>query len=170
MFTYDIAKEEYLNQLLTKLLGEKYLVAKHFDMPVYTIPVENILQVFKTLYDDEVLQFRFLTSLCGVHYPNQELSLGVVYQLHSFANNFRIRIKTFAEEAKPEIPSLTPIFEAANWLERETYDFFGIIFTGHPNLKRILNMDNFVGFPLRKGFPLEDQTREDKIDSFFGRD
>jgi NADH-quinone oxidoreductase subunit C len=103
-----------------------------------------------------------------MHYPQND-QLGVVYHLQSFTNNHRIRIKTTLELADPKIQTITSIWPAANWMERETYDFFGIQFEGHPNLKRILNVDEMTVFPLRKDFPLEDQTREDKDDSMFGR-
>jgi NADH-quinone oxidoreductase subunit C len=83
--------------------------------------------------------------------------------------NNRIRVKTFFPISNPEIPSVTDIWLGANWMERETYDFFGVKFKGHPNLKRILNMDEMDIYPLRKEYPLEDQTREDKNDSMFGR-
>jgi len=89
--------------------------------------------------------------------------------LHSFVNNHRIRIKTATDILNPTILTATTIWPSANWMERETYDFYGILFEGHPNLKRILNMDDMVDFPMRKEFPLEDQTREDKDDSMFGR-
>ena len=89
--------------------------------------------------------------------------------MQSFVNNHRIRIKTTTELKNPKIPTITSIWPAANWMEREAYDFFGIQFEGHPNLKRILNVDEMTDFPLRKEFPLEDQTRLDKDDSMFGR-
>ncbi|HNC30333.1 MAG TPA: NADH-quinone oxidoreductase subunit C, partial [Cyclobacteriaceae bacterium] len=72
-------------------------------------------------------------------------------------------------EEKPTVPTLTNVFPAANWMERETYDFFGVIFEGHPNLIRILNVEEMTIFPLRKEYPLEDQTREDKNNDMFGR-
>jgi NADH-quinone oxidoreductase subunit C len=120
------------------------------------------------LRDDNELQFSFLTTLCGMHYPGSQ-QLGVVYHLHNLAENHRIRIKTTVPESDPVLPTITSVWPSANWQERETYDFYGIQFEGHPNLVRILNMDDMVGFPLRKDFPLEDQTREDKDDSMFGR-
>jgi NADH-quinone oxidoreductase subunit C len=103
-----------------------------------------------------------------MHYP-EDSQLGVVYHLHSFVNNHRIRIKTRVSQDQPVLPTLTDIWPSANWMEREAYDFFGIVFEGHPNLKRILNVDEMTDFPLRKDFPLEDQTRDDKDDSMFGR-
>jgi len=71
--------------------------------------------------------------------------------------------------AQPEVASISDIFLSSNWMERETYDFYGITFTGHPQLKRILNMDEMVSFPMRKEFPMEDNGRTDKDDRFFGR-
>jgi NADH-quinone oxidoreductase subunit C len=104
-----------------------------------------------------------------MHYPEEALPLGLVYHLHSLVYNHRIRLKTATTTEDPHFPTATNIFATANWMERETYDFFGIIFDGHPNLVRILNVDDFEGFPLRKDFRLEDQTREDKNDAMFGR-
>jgi len=138
------------------------------DMLCITVKKESIQSIMLFLRDDQDLQYNFLTTLCGMHYPENE-HLGVVYHLQSFVNNHRIRIKTVVELNDPKIPTITSIWPAANWMERETYDFFGIQFEGHPNLKRILNMDEMTDFPLRKEFPLEDQTREDKDDSMFGR-
>jgi NADH-quinone oxidoreductase subunit C len=138
------------------------------DMLCLTVKKESIQSILLFLRDNQELQYNFLTTLCGMHYPENE-QLGVVYHLQSFVNNHRIRIKTFTELNDPKIPTITTIWPAANWMERETYDFFGIQFEGHPNLKRILNMDEMTDFPLRKEFPLEDQTREDKNDSMFGR-
>jgi NADH-quinone oxidoreductase subunit C len=138
------------------------------DMLCITVKKEFIQSILIFLRDDQELQYNFLTTLCGMHYPETE-KLGVVYHLQSFVNNHRIRIKTATELNNLKIPSITTIWPAANWMERETYDFFGIEFEGHPNLTRILNMDEMTDFPLRKEFPLEDQTREDKDDSMFGR-
>jgi len=138
------------------------------DMLCLSVSKENIQDILLFLRDDQELQYNFLTALCGMHYPEVD-QLGVVYHIHSFANNHRIRIKLTTDLANPHVPSVTSVWPAANWLERETYDFFGVIFDGHPNLRRILNVDEMTAFPLRKDFPLEDQTREDKDDSMFGR-
>jgi NADH-quinone oxidoreductase subunit C len=83
--------------------------------------------------------------------------------------NKRIRIKTYIPEQKLEIPTISDLWPAANWMERQEYDFFGVDFTGHPNLIRILNMEDITFFPMRKDFPLEDPTRDDKNDTMFGR-
>lgn len=138
------------------------------DMLCITVTKEVIHEVLLFLYDEKEMQFNFLTTLCGMHYPDRE-QLGVVYHLHSFVNNHRIRIKTSADIKNPIFATATTIWPSANWMEREAYDFYGILFEGHPNLVRILNMDDMTDFPMRKEFPLEDQTREDKDDSMFGR-
>jgi NADH-quinone oxidoreductase subunit C len=95
--------------------------------------------------------------------------MAVVYHLHSLVNNFRIRLKVFIPIANPEIKSIVDLYAGANWMERETYDFYGVQFIGHPNLVRILNEDSMDYFPMRKEYHLEDATREDKDDRFFGR-
>ena len=161
------------NQLVVARLIENFgeAIEKHevlSDMLCITVAKEVIHDVLLFLRDEKEMQFNFLTTLCGMHYPEKE-QLGVVYHLHSFVNNHRIRIKTATDIKNPVIPTATTIWPAANWMERETYDFYGILFDGHPNLVRILNMDDMTDFPMRKDFPLEDQTREDKDDSMFGR-
>jgi len=161
------------NQLVVEKLCDHFgeAIVMHevlADMLCITVQKESIQDVLLNLRDDKELQFNFLTTLCGMHYPEKS-QLGVVYHLHSFKNNHRIRIKTATDISNPSISTATTIWPAANWMEREAYDFFGIIFEGHPNLKRILNVDEMTDFPMRKDFPLEDQTREDKDDSMFGR-
>ena len=140
-----------------------------YDMQCITVKQNIIHDVVKFLYDDEVMQLRFLTTLCGMHFPDAEEKFGLVIHLHSFVNNYRLRLKIFTNQDPPTFPTFTDIYSAANWMERETYDFFGFKFTGHPDLRRILNVDDMVGFPLRKEFPLEDQARYDKDDKMFGR-
>ncbi|MEI6274711.1 MAG: NADH-quinone oxidoreductase subunit C [Prolixibacteraceae bacterium] len=155
------------NTLQKKFSDDIFLFDESSDILTVTVSKLVIVDMIKYLKED--LGFGFLTDLCGIHYPQQELQLGVVYHLHNLITNSRIRVKTFTSLAEPEIPTLTDIFSAANWMERETYDFFGVIFTGHPNLIRILNVEYLDYFPLRKEYPLEDQTRTDKDDRFFGR-
>jgi len=139
------------------------------DILTLTIDRSILHDVILCLKEDAALQFTFLTTLCGIHYPDDPLPLGVVYHLHNLYEKKRIRVKTFLPGADPSVRSLTDLFSAANWMERETYDFYGIIFTGHPNLKRILNVDYMDYFPMRKEYPLEDSARPDKDDRFFGR-
>ncbi len=141
-----------------------------YDMFTITLKREAVAPLIRHLYNHEEFKFKFLTNLCGLHYPNQKnQELGLMYQLHSFENNYRIRIKTFFPINDPVIATVTDIFNAANWMERQEYDFFGIEFKGHPNLKRILNVDDMTIFPMRKEYPAEDQARKDKNDIMFGR-
>jgi NADH-quinone oxidoreductase subunit C len=140
------------------------------DFPVFTVKKDRIIDVVKFLYDDPEMQFRFLTDLCGVHFPdNKGHELGVIYHLHNMRRNWRVRLRIFFALNDVSVPTLTTVFSAANWMERETYDFYGITFKGHPNLRRILNVDDLGGFPMLKEYPLEDPTRDDKDDKFFGR-
>ena len=132
---------------------------------------ETIHEVIQFLKEQEDLNFHFLTDLCGVHYPNNDSNhqFAVVYHMHNWVESFRIRVKTYLNGENPEVDSMTDLFLTTNWMERETFDFYGIKFKGHPQLKRILNMDEMESFPMRKEFPLEDQGRTDKDDRFFGR-
>jgi len=141
------------------------------DFPTFTVKKEEILNVLTFLYDYEDYKFQCMTSLCGVQYPDnaKEEEFCVVYQLHDMVQNQRIRIKVYTSESDIKVPSVTSLFKTANWLERETYDFYGIQFTGHPNLTKILNMEDQPYFPMRKQYQVEDETREDKNDAMFGR-
>jgi NADH-quinone oxidoreductase subunit C len=159
-----------IEEKLRNKFGEHLLSVEESDMPVYFIRPESVDDIVKFLYDDEELKFRFLTTMCGLHFPFQKgRELGMMYQLHNLEANTRIRLKTFFPIENPTVPTLTRIFATANWMEREAYDFFGIKFSGHKDMRRILNVDDMVAFPMRKEFPLEDGTREDKDDTMFGR-
>lgn len=130
---------------------------------------EDILEILEFLKTDGELQFNYLTDITAVHYPDLPKELAVVYHLHSLINNIRVRIKVFLDGSYPAIPTATVLWNGANWMERETYDFYGIQFVGHPDLRRILNVDDMEVFPMRKEYPLEDPNRVDKKDYFFGR-
>lgn len=157
-----------IKEKLTNKFGSNILSAEQqYDFPVITVDRHHIYEIINFLKEEG---FTFLTDLTGIHYPdNKGNELGVVYHLHDMPNNKRIRIKTFMPVSAPNISSVTGIFPGANWMERETYDFFGIIFAGHPNLKRILNMDEMNYHPMRKEYGLEDASRDDKNDKMFGR-
>jgi NADH-quinone oxidoreductase subunit C len=162
---------EHIKQRLTeKFPGQVTGFEEPYGMLTFEAPKELNLKVLNFLYDDEELKFRFLTTLGGVHYPhNKGRELAIVYHLHNMTDNVRIRFKVFTDINQPDIYTATGLFSAANWMERETYDFYGFNFVGHPNLKRILNVEEMDYFPMRKEFPLEDQTRIDKDDEMFGR-
>jgi NADH-quinone oxidoreductase subunit C len=157
---------------LKSQFGEENIwdIAEPFGMLTLTTKRENIREVITYLRDHKEFRFIFQTDLCGVHYPeNSGNEFAVVYHLHSLETNTRMRVKVFAPAEDPSVPTVSDIHLSANWQERETYDFFGIIFTGHPDLRRILNMDEMDYFPMRKEYPLEDQGRRDKVDEMFGR-
>lgn len=161
----------YIHEKLTAKFGSAIVsAAQERDFPVFVIEKNNIVDVIKYLKEDPELGFGFLTTMCGLHYPdNAGAELGMMYQLHNMPKNLRVRLKTFFPVSDPAIQTITGLFPAANWMERQEYDFFGIVFKGHPNLKRILNVDDMNYFPMRKEYPLEDATREDKNDKMFGR-
>lgn len=141
------------------------------DIFSFEVASESITDVMRFLKEDPLLRFNFLTDVCGIHYPDneKERQFAVTYHMHNWMDNVRIRFKCYLDGDNPEIETATYLFLGANWQERETYDFYGIIFKGHPQLKRILNMDEMVSFPMRKEFPMEDGGRTDKDDRFFGR-
>lgn len=157
---------------LTEKFGES-VFAFRMEEDILTFEAKPVIikDVIRFMKEDESLRFNFLTDLCGVHYPDNEkdIQFAVVYLMHNWIDNVRVRIKAFVKGDKPEIDTVTDVFAAANWMERETYDFFGIKFIGHPNLKRILNDEGMISFPMRKDHPLEDAGRTDKDDRFFGR-
>lgn len=162
---------EYIQERLVQQFAEQVTAfSVSYDMLQFEAPKDLNLKVLTFLYDDPQLRFTFLTDITAVHYPDQPgRELAVVYHLHNLTDNVRLRFKVFTAVATPEVFTATGLFSSANWMERETYDFLGVRFVGHPNLKRILNVDEMDYFPLRKEFPLEDQTRIDKDDEMFGR-
>jgi NADH-quinone oxidoreductase subunit C len=162
---------EIIQQKIIEKFGEQTSYWEQpYGMLTFVAEKEINVKILQFLYDDESLQFKFLTDLQAVHYPdNKGAELAVVYHLHNLVENVRIRFKVFTSIEKPEVYTATSLYAAANFMERETYDFYGINFIGHPNLIRILNVDEMDYFPLRKEFPLEDQTRIDKDDDMFGR-
>ena len=120
---------------------------------ILTIAREAIAQVATFLRDCPELRFQQLVDLCGVDYPSRTERFEVVYNFLSLKYNRRIQLKVATDEDTP-VPSLTPLFNSANWFEREAWDLYGIYFSGHPDLRRILTDYGFDGHPLRKDFPL----------------
>lgn len=140
------------------------------DILTLEVKPELNLKVLTFLFDEPSLGFQFLTDLTGIHFPDKTgAEIGVIYHVHNLKENVRLRIKIFVPIQKPDVYTATGLFSGANWMERETFDFYGINFIGHPNLKRVLNVDEMDYHPLRKEYPLEDQTRIDKDDEMFGR-
>lgn len=162
---------EIIQQKLKDKFGESLSgFTESYGMLAFEAPKEMNLKVMQFLYDDPELKFHFLTDLTAVHYPDETgRELAVVYHLHNMEDNVRLRLKVFTGIEKPDVYTATSLFASANWQEREAYDFFGVNFVGHPDLRRIMNVDEMDYFPLRKEYPLEDQTRIDKDDEMFGR-
>jgi NADH-quinone oxidoreductase subunit C len=135
----------------TKLISSEVL----FDTLVIEISASEAYNVIEFLKNDTTLSFNFLTLIGAVHYPEEKgRELCVVYHIHSWKNAIRLRIKSYLSQENPSIKSLTPLFDGANWQERETFDFFGIQFEGHPNMTRILNMDEMDYHPMLKQYHL----------------
>ena len=118
-----------------------------------TVPRDQIVAVLTRLRDDPALQFENLIDICGVDYPSRTERFEVVYHLLSLRRNLRLRVKISTDETTP-VPSAIPVFPGANWFEREAYDMYGIHFSDHPDLRRLLTDYGFRGHPLRKDFPL----------------
>jgi len=163
---------EIIKQKLTEKFGDAvYGFEEPYGMLTFESEKDMNLKVMQFLFDDEVLRFKFLTDLTAVHYPDQlGRELAVVYHLHNLTDNIRIRLKVFASIHEPDVFTATSLYSSANWMERETYDFYGVNFKGHPNLIRVLNVDEMDYFPMRKEFPLEDQTHALITRKFFNRE
>lgn len=130
---------------------QQFSVSKD-ELCLYVAPT-GLSQVLHFLRDHTNSQFKSMMDITAVDFPSRENRFEVVYNMLSMKYNGRIRVKTYASESSP-VPSAVPLFNGANWLERETYDMYGVFFTGHPDLRRILTDYGFEGHPLRKDFPL----------------
>jgi NADH-quinone oxidoreductase subunit C len=161
----------YIQDKVSQKFGNSVL---NFEMSrdIFTFEAtpDSIHEVIRFLKEQDDLNFHFLTDLTGIHFPDNDENhqFAVVYQLHNWVESVRIRVKTYLPE-NPTVDTITDLFLSSNWMEREAWDFFGITFKGHPQLKRILNMDEMISHPMRKEFPMEDGGRTDKDDRFFGR-
>ena len=165
-----LTNQEVAEELLGKFGEDVFDFEEPYGMLTLTTTRDHIMPMLEFLFNHEKFKANFLTDLTGVHYPDTPgREFAVVYHVHSLVHNFRLRIKVFLAEEDIHIPTATGLYSSANWMERETYDFFGIMFDGHPNLIRILNIEEMDYFPMRRQYPLEDTTREDKTDALFGR-
>lgn len=166
----ELTNDHIKKRLIEKFGDDVTNFTEPYGMLTFEVPKDLNLKLLQFLYDDPELKFQFLTDLQAVHYPdNTGKELAVVYHLHNLKDNVRIRFKIYTPVQNPDVYTATQLYACANWMERETYDFFGVNFVGHPDLKRILNVEEMDYFPLRKEYPLEEQTRVDKDDEMFGR-
>jgi len=165
-----MTNEEIKQKLIDKFGELVYHFEEPYGMLTFETETNNNLKVMTFLNDDSDLEFTYLNDLTAVHYPdNKGKELAVVYMLQNIKKSIRIRLKVFTDIEKPDVFTASNLFSTANWLEREAYDFFGVNFVGHPNLIRIMNVDEMDYHPLRKEYALEEQTRTDKDDDMFGR-
>ncbi|MCI0706023.1 MAG: NADH-quinone oxidoreductase subunit C [Ignavibacteriae bacterium] len=118
------------------------------------VPKESIVEICRFLKWDSELRFDLLADLCGIDMYTPAKRFGVIYNLYSLKSKHRIRLKTFTEEDDLKVPTVTGVWATANWHERETFDMFGIVFEGHPDLRRMYMPEEFEHYPLRKDFPL----------------
>ena len=150
----DDGKLDALGQTIVSALGAAatgHSVA--FNQLTIDVKAEKIVEVAKYLRDDQACRFVNFTDVTAVDHPGREKRFDVVYHLLSPTHNTRIRIRAEADETT-QVPSLIDVFPGADWFERETYDLYGVIFVGHPDMRRILTDYGFDGHPLRKDFPL----------------
>lgn len=145
---------QYLMSCLPKYI-QQFSVWKD-ELCIHICP-SGVIPVFNFLKYHTAAEFTMVADITAVDYPTKEKRFEVVYNLLSVRHNSRIRVKTYADEAQP-VPSITCLYDGANWYEREVYDLFGVFFTGHPDLRRIMTDYGFDGHPLRKDFPLTGYT------------
>ncbi|MCJ1455977.1 NADH-ubiquinone oxidoreductase 30.4 kDa subunit, mitochondrial [Mycoblastus sanguinarius] len=126
------------------------------ELTIY-IPPAGVIPVISFLKYHTAAEYTMVADITAVDYPTRDNRFEIVYNLLSVRHNSRIRVKTYADEATP-VPSITSLFDGANWYEREVYDLFGVFFVGHPDLRRIMTDYGFDGHPLRKDFPLTGYT------------
>ena len=162
--------EEILNEVKSKFSDKLVRDYVDYDSLILEIEAEGVYDVLAYLKNESSSQLNFLTTLCGLHFPDSAgKEFGVMYQIKNLISGYSLRLKSYIPLSSPKIKSVTSLFPSANWMERQEYDFFGIEFTGHPDLRRILNVDDMDYFPMRKEYRLEDATRDDKEDKYFGR-
>lgn len=141
-----------LSEYLSLKFDDKVETRAAFGELTLIVGRDDLREVMRFLHDDSRCRFVSFTDICGVDYPERAERFDVVYHLLSPTQNVRIRVKVRTDEDKP-VPSITEIYPGAEWFEREAYDLYGILFSGHPDLRRILTDYGFEGHPLRKDFP-----------------
>jgi NADH-quinone oxidoreductase subunit C len=146
--------EAVLQRLTNKFTGTPLAADEFRGELTVVVPKDRIVEVCRFLKEENALQFNFLADLCGIDMAAPSLRFGVIYNLYSLPRKHRIRLKTFTSEDEPHVPTVSTVWATANWHERETFDMFGIVFDGHPDLRRMYMPDEFEYYPLRKDFPL----------------
>jgi NADH-quinone oxidoreductase subunit C/D len=149
---YDSGAASELASLRARFPAGSITPQEGMDQPTWVVRREVLSELARALRDDPASRFDLLMDLGGVDYPDREERFEAVYHLYSVPRNARLRLKVPVGESDPVLPSLIPVWKAANWFEREAFDMFGLRFTGHPNLSRILCHEGFQGHPLRKDY------------------
>ena len=146
--------EKILGRLRDKF-GRDMLDATEFrgELTV-VVPAEHIVEICRFLKEDPDLRYDLLADLCGIDMQTPTRRFGVIYNVYSYRSKHRFRLKAFVEEENPRLPTVCGVWKTANWHERETFDMFGIVFDGHPDLRRLYMPEEFEHYPLRKDFPL----------------
>lgn len=154
----DKLKELFPNDIVS--------VREFRDEVTVSLNKNNIVSILKYLHDDPSTDFDYLQDLCGMDYPKKKPRFEVVYHLYSIKNKRMLRLKALVPEDDCRIHSVTSIWKGADWHERECFDMFGIYFTGHPDLRRILMPEDWTGHPLRKDYPLKGPEPDDEWQGF----
>ena len=149
------SSNELFIQRLKERFGEVVLSTVVFrDELTCTVAKDSIVEVCRFVKEDPAFDMKFMSDMVGVDYPERKPRFEVIYHLLSITKRSRLRLKVLVDEGQ-SVPSVTGVWKSANWHEREVYDMFGILFTGHPDLKRIYLPHDWEGFPLRKDYPLK---------------
>jgi NADH-quinone oxidoreductase subunit C len=146
---------EIVSRLKNKFLNEIADVSEYRDQVFVSVNRERISDICRFLHDDPEIYMDYLVDLCGVDYPEHQYRYEVVYNLYSVKHKHRLMVKALIPEDNPHVDSVVPIWSGANWHEREACDMYGIVFNGHPDLRRILMPEDWEGYPLRKDYPLK---------------
>lgn len=146
---------EIVEKLKGKFAAEIIDVSEFRDQVTVSVKPGKITDICRYLHDDPDMYMDYLADLCGVDYPDRKYRFEVVYNLFSIKHRHRLSVKVLIQEKDPNVDSVVPIWAGANWHEREACDMFGIVFNGHPDLRRILMPEDWEGYPLRKDYPLK---------------
>jgi len=151
---------EIVDRLKEKFFSEIVNVRQFRDQVFVSVKREKITEICRYLHDDPEIGMDYLADLCGVDYPDNRYRFEVVYNLYSMKFGHRLILKALLQEDDLTIESVVPIWKGANWHEREACDMYGIVFSGHPDLRRILMPEDWEGYPLRKDYPLKSDEVE----------
>lgn len=152
--------------LKTRFIDDVIGVSEFRGQTSVTVKKDNIINILRYLHDSEDADMKYLQDLSAVDYPERDSRFEVVYHLHSFKFNTMLRIKALVTEKDCRIDSATVIWKGANWHERECFDMFGVVFKGHPDLRRILLPEDWIGYPLRKDYPAKGPDLENDWHGF----